>query len=37
MAITSRTMANMSYNTVLTFTVSCAVTKEPDEDAIVSV
>lgn len=34
--ITSRTMANMSNNTVQTFTVSCAVTTEPDEDAIVA-
>jgi hypothetical protein len=34
--VTSRTMANMSNNTVLTFTVSCAVTEEPDEAAIVA-
>jgi hypothetical protein len=34
--ITSRSMANMSNNTVLTFTVSCAVTKEPAEDAVVA-
>lgn len=34
--ITSRTMANMSNNTVLTFTVSCAVVEEPDEDAVVA-
>ena len=34
--ITSRTMANMSSNTVLTFTVSCSVNVEPDEDATVS-
>jgi len=33
--VTSRTMANMSNNTVLTFTVSCAVNEEPDEAAIV--
>ena len=33
--VTSRTMANMSNNTVLTFTVSCAVTVEPNEAAIV--
>lgn len=33
--VTSRTMANMSNNTVLTFTVSCAVTEEPSEDAVV--
>lgn len=34
--VTSRTMANMSSNTVLTFTVSCAVSLEPDEDAVVA-
>lgn len=34
--VTSRTMANMSSNTVLTFTVSCAVNVEPAEDAIVA-
>jgi hypothetical protein len=34
--VTSRTMANMSNNTVLTFTVSCAVNEEPDEDAVVA-
>jgi hypothetical protein len=34
--ITSRTMANMSSNTVLTFTASCAVMKEPAEDAVVA-
>jgi hypothetical protein len=34
--ITSRTMANMSSNTVLTFTVSCSVNIEPDEDATVA-
>ena len=34
--ITSRTMANMSSNTVLTFTASCSVNIEPDEDAIVA-
>jgi hypothetical protein len=33
--ITSRTMANMSSNTVLTFTASCAVMEEPAEDAVV--
>lgn len=33
--VTSRTMANMSNNTVLTFTVSCAVNVEPDEEAAV--
>lgn len=34
--VTSRTMANMSNNTVLTFTVSCAVIAEPNEDAVVA-
>lgn len=34
--VTSRTMANMASNTVLTFTVSCAVNVEPDEDATVA-
>lgn len=34
--VTSRTMANMSSNSVLTFTVSCAVIEEPDEDAVVA-
>lgn len=34
--ITSRTMANMSSNTVLTFTASCAVYIEPEEDAVVA-
>lgn len=34
--ITSRTMANMSSNTVLTFTVSCSVNIEPAEDATVA-
>lgn len=34
--VTSRSMANMSNNTVLTFTASCAVTKEPDEAAVVA-
>lgn len=34
--ITSRSMANMSSNTVLTFTASCAVIREPDEDAVVA-
>jgi hypothetical protein len=34
--ITSRTMANMSSNTVLTFTASCSVNVEPDEAAIVA-
>ena len=33
--ITSRTMANMSSNTVLTFTASCAVMVEPAENAVV--
>lgn len=35
-AVTSRTMANMSNNTVQTFTVTCAVNVEPDEDATVA-
>ena len=30
--VTSRTMANMSSNTVLTFTASCSVNVEPAED-----
>jgi hypothetical protein len=34
--VTSRTMANMSNNTVLTFTVSCAVNLEPNEAAVVA-
>jgi len=34
--ITSRTMANMSSNTVLTFTVSCSVNVEPAEAATVA-
>ena len=34
--VTSRTMANMSSNTVLTFTASCAVNVEPAEDAVVA-
>jgi hypothetical protein len=34
--VVSRTMANMSNNTVMTFTVSCSVPEEPDEDAVVS-
>ena len=33
--VTSRTMANMASNSVLTFTASCAVTTEPAEDAAV--
>jgi len=33
--VTSRSMANMSNNTVLTFTASCAVTDEPNEAAVV--
>lgn len=34
--VTSRTMANMSSNTVLTFTASCSVNVEPAEDATVA-
>ena len=34
--VTSRTMANMSSNTVLTFTASCSVNVEPAESATVA-
>lgn len=34
--VTSRTMANMSSNTVLTFTASCSVNVEPNEAATVA-
>lgn len=34
--VISRTMANMANNTVLSFTVSCAVNVEPNEAATVS-
>ena len=34
--VTSRTMANMSSNTVLTFTASCSVNIEPNEAATVA-
>lgn len=34
--VTSRTMANMSSNTVLTFTVSCSVNLEPAEAATIT-
>lgn len=34
--VTSRTMQNMSSNQVLMFSVTCAVTKEPNESATVS-
>jgi hypothetical protein len=34
--VTSRTMANMSSNTVLTFTASCSVNIEPDENFTVA-
>ena len=34
--VTSRTMANMSSNTVLTFTISCSVNEEPAEAATVA-
>jgi len=34
--VTSRTMANMTSNTVLTFTASCAVNVEPAEDAVIA-
>lgn len=33
--VTSRTAANIANNTVQTFTVSCAVNEEPNEDATV--
>jgi hypothetical protein len=34
--VTSRSMAGMSNNTVQTFTVTCAVTQEPNEAAVVT-
>lgn len=34
--VTSRTMANMSSNTVMTFTASCSVNVEPNEAATVA-
>ena len=34
--VVSRTMANMSSNTVMSFSVSCSVPKVPNEDATVS-
>ena len=34
--VTSRTMANMSNNTVLMFTVTCSVPAEPNESATVA-
>ena len=34
--VTSRTNANMTSNTVMSFTVSCSVPSEPDEEAIVA-
>jgi hypothetical protein len=34
--VISRTMANMSNNTVLSFTVSCAVNVEPNESATIT-
>ena len=34
--VTSRTNANMTSNTVMSFTVSCSVPSEPDEEAVVS-
>lgn len=33
--VTSRTMANMSSNTVMSFTVSCSIPQEPNEEATV--
>jgi hypothetical protein len=34
--VVSRTMANMSNNTVMTFTLTCSVPIEPNEDATVA-
>lgn len=34
--VTSRTMANMSNNTVMTFTVTCSVPEQPAESAVVA-
>lgn len=34
--VTSRTMANESSNTALTFTVTCSVPDEPAEDAVIA-
>ena len=34
--VTSRTMQNMSNNTVMTFSVTCSIPKEPNENATVS-
>lgn len=34
--VVSRTMANSTSNTALTFTVSCSVPEEPDEEAVVA-
>lgn len=34
--VTSRTMANNTSNTAMTFTVSCSVPSEPAEDAVVA-
>lgn len=34
--VTSRAMANMTNNTVETFTVTCAVPEEPDEDVTIT-
>lgn len=33
--VTSRTNSNMTSNTVMSFTVSCSVPSEPDEDAVI--
>ncbi len=35
--VTSRTMQNMSSNTVLSFTVTCSVPQEPNENATITV
>jgi hypothetical protein len=34
--VVSRSMAGMSNNTIQTFTITCAVTKEPNEAAVVT-
>ena len=34
--VTSRTNANMTSNTVMSFTVSCSVPSEPDEEAVIA-
>jgi hypothetical protein len=34
--VVSRSMAGMSNNTIQTFTITCAVSKEPNEAAVVT-